>query len=79
MHNEYVSICMCACVVEYYIGGGRQDGIRDEREISCVKTVIALTVVSIIRRKTYATIQEKKEIFHVLAKQQQTNDKRVCR
>lgn len=38
---------------------------------------VALIVVSIIRRKTYATIQEK--IFHVLAKQQQTNDKRVCR
>lgn len=54
----YVRVC-----VGYYIGEGRQDGIRNEREISCVKTVIALTVVSIIRRKTYATIQEKKKSF----------------
>lgn len=74
MHSRCVSVCLRSTDIS--LEKERKTGKRKEanrRENGNV----ALTVVSIIRRKTYATIQEK--IFHVLAKQQQTNDKRVCR
>lgn len=69
----------CVCYVEYFqLDGTFEDGKAEgSKSGSSGNGNVALIVVSIVRRKTYATIQEK--IFHVLAKQQQTNDKRVCR
>lgn len=70
---KYVRACLRSTDISFE--KGKENG---KAEVSrCENGNVALTVVSIIRRKTYATIQEK--IFHVLAKQQQTNDKRVCR
>lgn len=78
--HEYVRACVRMLRWTLPVGrrGTFKDGKAEGSKVGrCENGNVALIVVSIIRRKTYATIQEK--IFHVLAKQQQTNDKRVCR
>lgn len=66
--------------IEYFVGEGRGDGRRGEREVSWCKNGKRCSHCGINNKaKNVRNNPRKKEIFHVLAKQQQTNDKRVCR
>lgn len=59
----YVYVCDYIFFEYFVVNEGREDGIRDEREISCVKTVKCCSHCGINNKakKTYATIQEKKK------------------
>lgn len=82
MHILFIRVNVSACV-QYVHWIFKQDcrlekrdnGGRRKQSFRCEYGNVALIVINSKGEKMYATIQEK--IFHVLAKQQQTNDKRV--